>query len=162
MVTWGWFPLVAELLAVFKLSRILEELQLLPFNDLVSGKWWYLPFLWSDFVDPGWVGLLLLCWIQWYNFQAWSWTLSLGDLNAQMNPLVAVVAKSPTCTSKLANSTASFPIDLIPLVIPFLVVFFSSVVWVSLVEDPFYRRYDRRYRCGISVWSSIFEADNLI
>jgi hypothetical protein len=38
MVTLGWFPLVAELLAVFKLSRILEELRLLPFNDLVSGE----------------------------------------------------------------------------------------------------------------------------
>jgi hypothetical protein len=49
-----------------------------------------------------------------------------------MNPVVTVVVKFPLCTSKLASSTANCPIGLFPLVILFLVVFFSSVVWVSL------------------------------
>ena len=62
-----------------------------------------------------------------------------------MNPLVAVVAKSSTCNSKLASSTANSPIGLFPVVLLFLVVFFSSVVWIfgQKIFVP-------SSRCGIS------------
>ena len=147
MVVWGWIPLVAELCPVSQLFRNWGSNQLLPFKDLVSRKLLYLPLLWSDFDDLGLVGLLLLCWNQCCNLLG----LDLDDSTRWIQCtdgllMMELLPRYSCCTSKLANSTPVSSTEPVLPVTGSLVVFYSSVVWVSTVESHW--KCDRSYEIG--------------
>ena len=147
MVVWGWIPLVAELCPVSQLFRNWGSNQLLPFKDLVSRKLLYLPWIWSDFDDLGLVGLLLLCWNQCCNLLG----LDLDDSTRWIQCtdgllMMELLPKDSCCTSKLANSTPVSSTEPVLPVTGCLVVFYSSVVWVSTVESHW--KCDRSYEIG--------------